>query len=139
MARGGERTPNNPAPTSGPGALSQRTDGSPSQPKTYIPDMRKDGVTSKEVYASQGQADMYSDKRPTPSFDISEIVPLMSPSGRPNDPITNGVPIGIGENYIPNRPTQSGSLLNTMETLIRFDPTGDAELIAAQLRDAGIL
>lgn len=29
MARGGKRTPRNPAPVSGPGSLSQRTDGGP--------------------------------------------------------------------------------------------------------------
>lgn len=29
---GGQRTPSSPAPVSGPGALSQRTDGGPSQP-----------------------------------------------------------------------------------------------------------
>lgn len=32
MARGGKRTPRKPAPTSGPGALSQRTDGGAGQP-----------------------------------------------------------------------------------------------------------
>lgn len=32
MARGGTRTPKNPAPVSGPGALSQRTDGGAGQP-----------------------------------------------------------------------------------------------------------
>ena len=34
--RGGYRAPSNPAPVSGPGALSQRTDGGATQPATYI-------------------------------------------------------------------------------------------------------
>lgn len=32
MATGGYRRPSSPAPVSGPGALSQRTDGGPGQP-----------------------------------------------------------------------------------------------------------
>jgi hypothetical protein len=36
MEQGGYRKPSNPAPVSGPGALSQRTDGGPTQPATYI-------------------------------------------------------------------------------------------------------
>ena len=36
MEQGGYRKPTNPAPVSGPGALSQRTDGGPTQPATYI-------------------------------------------------------------------------------------------------------
>ena len=35
--RGGYQRPTNPAPVSGPGALSQRTDGGPSQPIREIP------------------------------------------------------------------------------------------------------
>jgi hypothetical protein len=35
--RGGYQRPSNPAPVSGPGALSQRTDGGPSQPIREIP------------------------------------------------------------------------------------------------------
>lgn len=37
MARGGRRTPREPAAVSGPGALSQRTDGGPSQPVRSFP------------------------------------------------------------------------------------------------------
>jgi len=37
MARGGSRTPTNPAAVSGPGALSQRTDGGASQPIRLAP------------------------------------------------------------------------------------------------------
>lgn len=37
MARGGTRRPANPAPVSGPGALSQRTDGGPANPITELP------------------------------------------------------------------------------------------------------
>ena len=35
--QGGYRKPENPAPSSGPGALSQRTDGGPAQGAKYIP------------------------------------------------------------------------------------------------------
>jgi len=34
--QGGYREPSNPAPVSGPGALSQRTDGGPTQGAKYI-------------------------------------------------------------------------------------------------------
>ena len=36
--RGGYRKPENPAPVSGPGALSERTDGGPTQAPMYYPD-----------------------------------------------------------------------------------------------------
>ena len=70
---GGYRTPTNAAPVSGPGALSQRTDGPLRGP---VPG------------AQQGQAPA--------GPDLSQIVPLDAPSARPEEPVTAGMPFGAG-------------------------------------------
>ena len=54
--RGGYRTPSNPAPVSGPGALSQRTDGGPTQGATYISGLPYG--EGQQTYANQVTAPM---------------------------------------------------------------------------------
>lgn len=91
--RGGYQQPTNPAPVSGPGRLSQRTDG---QPMQQLPD------------ADYGeQATFRSDQRAAPMAtdpggagvapaDLSGVVPFGAPSQRPNEPVTSGAPAGAG-------------------------------------------
>ena len=52
--QGGYRKPENPAPSSGPGALSQRTDGGPAQGAKYIPGLPYG--QGQETYAKQTAA-----------------------------------------------------------------------------------
>lgn len=75
---GGYRQPTNPAPVSGPGALSRRTDGPMHGP---VPGAAAPGGAEAQV---------------APGPDLSSLVPLDAPSGRPEEPITAGVPFGPG-------------------------------------------
>lgn len=87
--RGGYQRPTNPAPASGPGALSQRTDGGPAdpQPSRWVPTEDYGGAT--EMAAIQSGAPMQGQVQPT-------LVPMDAPTQRPDEPITAGAPFGPG-------------------------------------------
>ena len=99
--RGGYRKPTNPAPVSGPGALSQRTDG---QPARYAAGMAYgDG---QDFYELQTQAPM-SGGQPSPaSLPLNqgsaladyakEVVPFDAPTQYPDQPMTTGLRTGEG-------------------------------------------
>jgi hypothetical protein len=89
MAQGGYRKPGNPAPISGPGALSQRTDGSPTQSATYMSGMPYGQNTMEQQTAAPmaGRPEMPKMEMPTP---------LMAATTRPNEPITSGIDSGAG-------------------------------------------
>lgn len=86
--------PANPAPVSGPGALSQRTDGGPSQPVQDIPGLPYG--EQQQMNAIQGSAAMYEE--PPPPMPGG----LFDPTGRPDEPVTAGVPIGPGPGPSPS-------------------------------------
>jgi hypothetical protein len=89
---GGYRKPTSPAPVSGPGAKSRRTDGTPHggpQPTRDLPDAKYG--ENKAFREAQGAAPMS-----TGMPDLSGIVPFGAPSLRPDEPITAGLPIGGG-------------------------------------------
>lgn len=91
--KGGYQAPTNPAPVSGPGALSQRTDGGPAdtQAAQYV-----SGLPFGEgqaFMAQQQAADMSgSGMMPEPA----PIVPLHSPSLNDGLPVTHGADLGAG-------------------------------------------
>lgn len=91
--KGGYQAPTNPAPVSGPGAKSQRTDGGPAdtQAAQYV-----SGLPFGEgqaFMAQQQAADMSgSGMMPEPA----PIVPLNAPTQRPNEPVTAGADAGAG-------------------------------------------
>lgn len=90
--QGGYRKPNNPAPVSGPGALSQRTDGGPAdtQAAKYISGLPYgEGQAMMDI---QGAATMAGTGMSAPA----PIIPLSAPSQRPNEPVTAGVNGGEG-------------------------------------------
>lgn len=131
--RGGYRKPNNPAPVSGPGSLSQRTDGGPTQPATYISGLPYG--QGQETYANQVAAPMAGN--PVPQMEMP--TPLMAPTARPNEPITTGVDIGAGagSEVKPRLPNPSYTIQEVIRNLIPYDPSGDAELIYRSLIDEG--
>lgn len=97
MASGGYRKPGTPAPVSGPGALSQRTDGGPAQAPRYMPGMKSMGSTGREQMAQQEAAPLY--KAPTSGGGISSIMdnlppvtPIDAPTEFPEQPIADGTP-----------------------------------------------
>lgn len=89
---GGYRQPANPAPVSGPGALSRRTDGGPSQPIRDLPDA-KYGEQA-EYRAIQAGAPVSKTEEPR-LVDASGVVPLDAPTARPDEPVTAGAVTGF--------------------------------------------
>lgn len=94
---GGYRRPNNPAPVSGPGALSKRTDGR--QPVRDLPDARYGEnaafrAAQQAAPMSQGQAG--APGAPSLMPDLSGIVPMGAPTQRPDEPLTAGLSGGLG-------------------------------------------
>jgi len=89
---GGYQAPNNPAPVSGPGAMSQRTDGGPAdtQAAQYVSGLPY-GEGQAMMEMQQG-APMAASGMTSPA----PIVPLNAPSMRQNEPITSGVDAGVG-------------------------------------------
>jgi hypothetical protein len=103
---GGMRRPSSPAPVSGPGALSRRTDGQGAMYmaggeygegqemmdlQTSAP-MSKTEAPAARPRASRGQAAAAEIARPTPLF---------APTERPDEPITAGAPFGPGPGAAP--------------------------------------
>lgn len=131
--QGGYRKPNNPAPISGPGALSQRTDGGTTQPATYIPGLPYG--QGQETYNNQVAAPMAGN--PIPQMEMP--TPLMAPTARPNEPITSGIDIGDGpgSEAKPKLPNPSYTIQDVIRNLIPYDPSGEAELIYRSLLDEG--
>lgn len=100
---GGKRTPRNPAPVSGPGQLSQRTDGGPQQTAARMTGMPYG--ENAEFNTLQGQAPMSAAGQTAARGARSApkggggmgAVPLFSPTQRPDEPVTAGAPFGPGE------------------------------------------
>lgn len=101
MARGGRRTPENPAPVSGPGALSQRTDGGPTQPVRSFP--AQFHGQRQQLAELQGAAPMASGQgggvasSSSPATEALPLPPGVSPNGilgptmLPDEPVDAGV------------------------------------------------
>lgn len=86
MAQGGYRAPRKPAPVSGPGSLSRRTDG-PGQPMRDLPNAAYG--EAQEFADIQAGAQMAESRMP-------QVVPLDAPTQRPDEPVTAGSPSGPG-------------------------------------------
>lgn len=134
MPRGGYRQPANPAPTSGPGMLSKRTDGgavdgmSKPQPKAVYTGMPYGD--NKEINDQQSGANIAGNGIP--------MVSLNAPTTRPDEPVTTGINMGAGGGTETRQlPNVSSSLIDTIKLLAQFDSSGDAELIYRQLTDDG--
>lgn len=103
-AQGGYRKPGNPAPVSGPGALSRRTDGRVAEGFAYgmnkqINEQAASAPLKKAPSFNAGSARMGEVRSMTP------VTPVTAPTMDQNDPITNGVPIGAGANSIAGLPS----------------------------------
>lgn len=113
MARGGYRQPGNPAPVSGPGALSKRTDGGPGQPvrapsggaygeRQSLEQMQQAAPLSASPGGDVGQPQL---------ADVSQgLVGLDAPTQQPDTPVTAGAAMGEGPGPealgLPNAPDQ---------------------------------
>lgn len=136
MARGGYRKPSNPAPVSGPGALSRRTDGGPGS-KQKIQEIRTGQYgESKALLEQQQGAPMAGNPMPNPKVQTpaggQKVQPLFAPTSRPEEPVTAGLPFGPGTNEstqtiaLPSGPAINGSeLANALAPLLPYDRTGN--------------
>lgn len=102
---GGKRTPRQPAPVSGPGAMSRRTDGGPQQVNAQMTGMGygenadfMDIQSSAPMAAAPGSR-RGSGKATRPQM---QATPLFANTQRPDEPVTAGAPVGPGEG--PMRP-----------------------------------
>lgn len=134
--QGGYRKPENPAPMSGPGALSQRTDGGPTQAAQYISGLPYG--QGRETYNQQTAAPMAGSAPTPPAPELPPMLSLNDKTQRPDEPLTAGLDIGDGPgSEVMNVPNRSQSLIDTIRYLTQFDPSGDAELIYRTLTDQG--
>lgn len=135
---GGYRRPSNPAPVSGPGALSKRTDGR--QPTRALPDAKYG--EQQAFQAAQQAAPMSGDLGSSPMAgaggtgapDLSQIVPFGAPSQRPDEPISAGMPGGLGAGpayAAPQQPTMTpetaARLRSYLPVLIQLASREDAD------------
>jgi len=102
---GGKRTPRNPAPVSGPGQLSRRTDGGPAQVNAQMTGMGYG--ENKDFMQIQEGAAMSASPAPKGAAKTSRgssagamggggSAPLFSNTQRPDEPVTAGAPFGPG-------------------------------------------
>lgn len=132
MARGGYRRPENPAPVSGPGALSRRTDGGPTQGSKYMAGGQYG--EGKQLEELQQSAPMAASNMPRMSganaaaaiANMPPITPITAPTERPDEPMTAGMPFGPGPGpeALGTR-RETGSLSQTVASLIQYDETGE--------------
>lgn len=96
--QGGYRRPSNPAPVSGPGAMSQRTDGGPAA--QYVSGLPYG--EGQAFYDLQTSAPMGSQSSTKPRTRKGgepargALVPLTAPTQRPDEALTTGNPLGPG-------------------------------------------
>jgi len=134
-AYGGYRQPTNPAPVSGPGSLSQRTDGGATEGMTQ-PVQEYTGLPygqNKSINDLQGASSMAGDPFKSPLLD------LMAPTQRPNEPITAGLVGGPGggPELMRGMPNTVPNIIDTLTHMAKFDPSGETELILRSITDSG--
>lgn len=102
MASGGPRKPASPAPVSGPGRLSRRTDGGPGQVQRDLPNAAY-GEQAAFQAAQSGAALSLAEGalRPTSGGGGAmgtpvPITPFNAPTAYPGQPISAGAPFGAG-------------------------------------------
>ena len=135
---GGDRVPSNPAPVSGPGAMSQRTDGQGARYMSGGPYGEGQEMMDLQTSAPMAKAPEMAKPRARSTAnsagDTTSVTPLFAPTQRPDEPITAGAPFGPG----PGAPTprvSGNSLASTLEKLLPYDRGGAiAQLYSTALR-----
>lgn len=130
---GGYQAPAKPAPVSGPGELSQRTDGAPGQPVRDLPDAK---YGEGKAFRSQEQGAPMAQAPALPT-----VTPLDAPSERPGEPVTAGAPLGPGagpEALTPAAPPATGQLSQMLFGLAASDMTGALAALANEALQRGL-
>ena len=131
MPRGGYQRPSNPAPVSGPGALSRRTDGGPTQAARYMAGGKygegKQMMQMQQSAPMAAQQSVPAGKANLNRANLPSITPLTAPTERPNEPLTHGMPFGPGggPEVLGQTAQQSQTLSQTVAGLVQYDTTGE--------------
>lgn len=123
MPRGGYRKPGNPAPVSGPGALSRRTDGGPMQGPKVAPGGKYG--ERKAMQEMQAAAPMAATQREPNKVNLPPLTPLTAPTSRPEEPLTAGNPMGPGPGPEALGPVQAPKLSDVLAKIVDYDPSGE--------------
>lgn len=143
-SRGGYRKPANPAPVSGPGELSKRTDGAqPAMEMTGGPYGENADLMGLQTAAPMAQVETNPETL-AGSSDITSttpVTPLFAPSERPEEPLTAGMPFGPGEMFAPNMPTMTGGkpVREMLLSAIQISNDPELEYIYARLSERGAI
>lgn len=137
---GGKRTPRNPAPVSGPGRLSKRTDGQAAQYVSGLPyGEGQDFYELQQSAPMSASSSMPSARRapvPTPA---PAPTPLFAPTERPDEPVTSGASRGPGPNSLPGTGVvYPGRLTRALETAATKDTSGDVEFLLGLAQRLGL-
>lgn len=124
MAGGGPRTPANPAPVSGPGALSRRTDGQAIRNPGDLAYGDNAELRTQQAAAPMAGTTVGSAERGEPPVPLAEMSPsLFDPTNYPDRPVTTGMPFGPGpgsEVLAPQEsPMTKARLANALPTMMR--------------------
>lgn len=140
--RGGYRKPNNPAPVSGPGKLSRRTDGGPGS-KQAMKEIRTGKYGESKALAEQQKgAPMAGSPTPTPAVEapvtrpapnMPQVTPLFAPTERPNEPVTQGLPFGPGQNAIVDMYNPQKDAANEIRAIYAMYPNPTLARVVAVL------
>lgn len=142
---GGYRKPNNPAPVSGPGQLSQRTDGGPQQVQVDMSGMPYG--ENAEFNTMQSMAPMSaspSAKSPRASARQAKsagggmsATPLFAPTQRPDEPITAGAPFGPGDGPVLPQATGRANYSSLYSRMAMDNPNDDTLAMLALAQRLG--
>jgi hypothetical protein len=127
--RGGYKQPMNPAPVSGPGALSQRTDGGAVEGMTQPAQSYTGGSygNNKEMSDQQSAAPLAGNPIQTIGLDV--------PTQFPDEPLSAGANYGEGPGLDISSIRSQGqsSIREAVYRAMQFDPSGELEAIYNRL------
>jgi hypothetical protein len=138
--QGGLRRPAKPAPVSGPGALSRRTDGGPTQGARY---MRGGSYgEGQEMMGLQQAAPMAAQPKTRASAAPRNVAPvpiasLSALTERPDEPLTTGNSMGAGPGPEILSTPQPKRLSEVFAQIAANDLTNEANLIYQYLQKRG--
>lgn len=149
MAAGGYQKPSNPAPVSGPGAMSQRTDGGPTQAAMYMSGLpygqgqaQMQQQTSAPMAGNPVAAAQVSADNVARAPQMPPTVGMFEPTQRPDEPITAGMDFGPGPDSsvlgVPDLPKNDDPTIRSIQALYMQDPRNeDLRLIIQTLGEQG--
>ncbi len=155
---GGHRPPRNPAPASGPGKLSKRTDGGPTQKIMTGTDA---AYGDKTALVNQEKGAGMSQSPSIPSMNVPSGPPagggsapagqpygggaFNGPSTQPDVPITNGADIGPGAGAAalgpmtgPGMGPATGAMTQLLSQFSNTDATGVVASLLARAQSLGV-